>query len=72
MRARSRGPGVTAVRRAAPRQAPQQARLRWSSPGPDDGPHSLPPPRRVLQVGDLPVPRLPPVSRGPLQVSAER
>ncbi|KAJ1201579.1 hypothetical protein NDU88_005387 [Pleurodeles waltl] len=51
---RSRGTGATAVRRAAPRRAPQQARLRWNSSGPDDGPHPLPPPRRVLQDGGSP------------------
>ncbi|KAJ1189919.1 hypothetical protein NDU88_006661 [Pleurodeles waltl] len=68
----SRGPGATAVHQAVPRRVPQQARLRRNSSGPDDGPHSLPPPQRVLQVGGLPVLRLSPVSRGPLQVSAER
>ncbi|KAJ1161515.1 hypothetical protein NDU88_002000 [Pleurodeles waltl] len=71
VRARSRGPGATAVRRAAPCRAPQQAWLRWNSSGPDDGLHPLPPPRHVLQDGGLPVLRLPPVSRGPLQLSAE-
>ncbi|KAJ1107542.1 hypothetical protein NDU88_004932 [Pleurodeles waltl] len=65
VRARPRGPGATAVRRAAPRRTPQQARHRRNSSGPDDRPHPLPPQRRVLQDGDLPVLRLPPVSSQP-------
>ncbi|KAJ1104850.1 hypothetical protein NDU88_002259 [Pleurodeles waltl] len=48
VRARPRGPSATVVCRAAPRRAPQQARHRRKSSGPDDGPHPLPPQRRVL------------------------
>ncbi|KAJ1180950.1 hypothetical protein NDU88_006161 [Pleurodeles waltl] len=62
---RPRGPGLAAVRRAAPRLAPRQARHRRSSSGPDNGPRPLPPQWHVPQGGDHPVLRLPRTPEGP-------
>ncbi|KAJ1145083.1 hypothetical protein NDU88_011375 [Pleurodeles waltl] len=59
-------------RSAAPRRAPRQVWHRKNSSDPGDWPRPLPPQRRVPQDGNLTDLRLPPVSRGPLQNSAER